>query len=344
MDKHFTYKESGVDIEAQDKAASMFSDAVRDTYTDAVISGLSDFGGMFALGRGYDDPVLVAGTDSVGTKLMVAFAMDKHDTIGQDAVAMCVDDIICQGARPLLFLDYLGSAVRDPEQTSAIVSGVARACRHCGCVLLGGEMAELPGLYKDRDYDLVGFAVGVVERAEIIDGSQVAEGDIVLGFASDGLHSNGYSLARKVLLEAAGLKLDQRIDELGCTLGEEMLRPTHLYAPAVVSALDAGERPHALAHITGGGLPDNVARCMPKGLCAVLERDSFPRPPIFDLIQTHGVVEDAEMYRTFNMGIGMIAVVDPAKAGALRAALEAAGEAIYEIGHVETACDQVVLI
>ncbi len=344
MEQGLTYKDAGVDIQAQDQAASLFYEAVRDTYSDSVIRGLTDFGGMFALGRGYQDPVLVAGTDGVGTKLMIAFELGRHDTIGQDLVAMCVDDVVCQGARPVLFLDYIGSARRDPEQTAAIVRGVAAACKRVGCVLLGGEMAELPGLYRAGEYDLAGFAIGVVERAEIIDGSQVSEGDVVLGLASDGLHSNGYSLARKALLEAGGLRLGDTVPELGCSLGEELLRPTRLYAAAIVAALDAGSRPHALAHITGGGLPDNVARCIPNGLCAVIERDSFPHPPIFDLVLRLGGVAPEEMYHTFNMGLGMVAICAADKAGGLRAALEAAGETVFDIGRIETNCEKVKLV
>lgn len=344
MEKPLTYKDAGVDIEAQDKAAALFGGAVRETYTDGVLSGLSDFGGMFALGKGYHDPVLVAGTDGVGTKLLIAFQMNKHDTVGQDLVAMCVDDIVCQGARPLFFLDYVGSAVRDPEQTAAIVTGVANACKAVGCALLGGEMAELPGLYRQQEYDLAGFAVGIVERADLIDGSQVAAGDVIFGLASDGLHSNGYSLARRALLDAGGYSLDSHIPELGCTLGDELLRPTHLYAPAIIHALDAGCKPHALAHVTGGGLPDNVARCIPEGLCAVIERDSFPHPPVFGMIQRCGSVEDAEMYRTFNMGVGMVAVCAPEDAGRLRSAFEAAGESVHEIGRIEAGGRKVALV
>lgn len=344
MEQGLTYKDAGVDIGAQDEAGDMFADAVRDTHTDAVIRGLTDFGGMLALGRGYEDPVLVAGTDGVGTKLIIAFEMDKHDTVGQDLVAMCVDDVVCQGARPLLFLDYLGSAARDPKQTADIVTGVARACKQVGCVLLGGEMAELPGLYQPNEYDLAGFAVGIVERAEVVDGSQVAEGDVILGMASVGLHSNGYSLARKALLEVGGHSLEDHVEELGCTLGEELLRPTRLYAPAVVALLDDGLRPHAIAHITGGGLPDNLARCVPDGLCAVIERESFPHPPVFGMIQRLGGVAEQEMYRTFNMGIGMAAICEAGRAGAMRAALEASGEAVYDIGRVEAGCDRVKLV
>ena len=335
MSDGLTYEAAGVDIAAQDKAAALFRDAVRATYTEAVIAGRADFGGMFALGRDYTDPVLVAGTDGVGTKLKIAFELDRHDSIGQDAVAMCVDDVVCQGARPLFFLDYIGSAERDPERTAAIVTGVARACKQAGCALLGGEMAEMPGLYRPGEYDLVGFAVGVVERAEIIDGAAIAAGDVILGLASSGLHSNGYSLARKALLEAAGMSLGDHVAELGCTLGEELLRPTRLYTPALVAAFDAGLRPRGLAHITGGGLPDNLARTIPDGLCAVIRHDGFPRPPIFDLVQRAGNVAEAEMHHTFNMGIGMVGVCEPGQAKDLRDALERAGETVYEIGRVE---------
>lgn len=344
MDEGLTYRSAGVDIAAQDRAAALFSEAVRETYTDKVLRGLTDFGGMFALGRGYEDPVLVAGADGVGTKLLIAFALDQHDTVGQDLVAMCVDDIVCQGARPLFFLDYVGSAVRDPRQTAEIVRGVVEACRKVGCVLLGGEMAELPGLYRSGEYDLAGFAVGVVERAQVIDGSQVAEGDVILGLASDGLHSNGYSLARKALLEMGGYALGDFLPELDCTLGEELLRPTHLYSPALVAALDAGLRPHALAHITGGGLPDNVARCLPEGLRATIHRDAFPVPPIFGLIQEAGRVAEEEMLHTLNMGLGMVAICAAGEAAALRATQEAAGETVYEVGRVEAGGEKVRLV
>jgi len=344
MDKELTYRDAGVDIEAQDRAIEMFSGAVAATHTPNVLKGLSDFGGMIALGAGYTDPVLVAGTDSVGTKLMIAFELNRHDTIGQDAVAMCVDDIVCQGARPLFFLDYIGSATRDPEQTAAIVTGVANACKAVGCALIGGELAELPGLYKPGEYDLVGFAVGVVERSRIIDGSAVSEGDVVLGLASSGLHSNGYSLARKALLEVGGLSLGDTAEGLDCTLGEELLKPTRLYSPSIVAALDAGLRPKAIVHITGGGLPGNVIRCVPERFRAVINIESFPRPPVFGLIQRLANVPDAEMYRTFNMGIGMVLVCSREEAGALRANLEASGEAVYEIGRIEAGKREVRLV
>lgn len=343
MDEGLTYKDAGVDIEAQDRAIGAFREAVRATYTPNVVTGLSDFGGMFALGGGYEDPILVAGTDSVGTKLMIAFELDRHDTIGQDAVAMCVDDIVCQGARPLFFLDYLGSGVRDAEQTAAIVIGVANACRQVGCALIGGELAELPGLYKPGEYDLVGFAVGVVERSRIIDGSAVCAGDIILGLSSSGVHSNGLSLARKALLEVGGLKLSDRPAELDRSVGEELLTPTRLYAASIMAALDAGLSPGAIVHITGGGLPDNVIRCLPEGLGATIRVDNFPHPPIFGLIQRLGGVADAEMYRTFNMGVGMVVVCRPEQAAALEASFAASGETVYRIGEIERGDRQVRL-
>jgi phosphoribosylformylglycinamidine cyclo-ligase len=341
-DERLTYRSAGVDIDAQDQAASLFAGSVRGTYTDSVLRGLADFGGMFAL-RGLTDPVLVAGTDGVGTKLLIAFALDRHDTVGQDLVAMCVDDVICQGARPLFFLDYVGSAVRNPKQTAAVVSGVAAACKACGCALLGGEMAELPGLYQPGEYDLAGFAVGVVERAQIIDGSAVAAGDVLLGLASSGLHSNGYSLARKALLEVGGFSLDRHMPELGHTLGEEMLEPTHLYTPALLKVFDAGLRPHGLAHITGGGLPDNAPRCIPQGLCAHVDCTSFPTQPVFELIARLGNVERPEMYRTFNMGIGMVIVAAPEQVASLTQVLQSAGETVYNIGHVAPGAQRIAL-
>lgn len=307
-----TYREAGVDIAAAEQMLAQARAAVRRTHTPAVLQTLSDFGGLFALGSSYRDPVLVAGTDGVGTKLKIAFALNRHDTIGQDLVAMCVDDIVVQGARPLFFLDYFATGKLQPETGAAVISGIAAACSQVGCALIGGETAELPGFYAEGEYDLAGFAVGVVERAEIIDGSAVQAGDVVLGLASSGLHSNGYSLARKVLLEAARLGLDETLPELGRTLGEELLEPTRLYAADVVALLDADLRPHALSHITGGGWPDNLSRVIPEGLCAVCDSASVPSPAICTLIQRLGQVPQPEMYRTFNMGVGMALIAAPA--------------------------------
>ncbi|MBC7289526.1 MAG: phosphoribosylformylglycinamidine cyclo-ligase, partial [Armatimonadetes bacterium] len=293
-----SYKDAGVDIDAAERAVDMMKAAVLSTHDERVLSGLAEFGGLFALGAGYRDPVLVSGTDGVGTKLKIAFALDKHDTVGQDLVAMCVDDIVCHGARPLFFLDYLATGKLRPEKVVEIVRGIAAACRLAGCNLIGGETAELPGFYAEGEYDLAGFAVGIVERDQLITGAAIRAGHKVIGLRSSGLHSNGYSLARMVLLDRAGLKLDQHIPELGRTLGEELLEPTLIYAPAVVSAIESGVQIAGLAHITGGGIPGNLRRVIPDGLCARLSGASLPRGPIFELIRRLGPVEETEMLRT----------------------------------------------
>lgn len=334
MARRASYRDAGVDLEAAEESVRLMRDAVKSTHDERVLSGLAEFGGLFALGDGYRDPVLVAGADGVGTKLKIAFALDRHDTVGQDLVAMCVDDIVCQGARPLFFLDYLAVGKLRPGQVAEIVGGVAKACKLAGCALLGGETAELPGFYAPGEYDLAGFAVGVVEREAIITGASITPGCVVLGLASTGLHSNGYSLARMVLLERAGLKLETVIPELGRSLGDELLEPTAIYAPHIVAALDAGVRVSGLAHITGGGIPGNLSRIIPDGLVARLSRASIPGGPIFSLIQRLGQVEDSEMLRTFNMGVGMIAVVPAEVADAFAAFMAARGQKVLALGEV----------
>jgi len=334
-----TYKQSGVDIDAGERAVELMKRTVKSTHGPLVLGGLADFGGMIGLPEGMRRPVLVAGTDSVGTKLKIAFAMGVHNTVGHDCVAMCVDDIACQGATPLLFLDYIGLSTLVPEVVAEIVEGVAEACRLCGCSLLGGETAELPGFYAEGEYDLVGFAVGAVERDNIIDGSQVAAGDALIGLPSSGLHSNGYSLARYVLLDDPTIPLEQQIAELGRTLGEELLEPTRIYAGSLAKLFAAGAAgelplPHALAHITGGGIPGNLARVVPDGLTARVDMSSFKRPAIFDLVQRLGNVEEAEMRRTFNLGLGMMLVVAPQAQEATAEMLREAGEEPLVIGEV----------
>jgi phosphoribosylformylglycinamidine cyclo-ligase len=329
-----TYKQAGVDIDASERAVELMKKAVRSTHGPAVVQGLSDFGGMIGLGDEYEDPVLVAGTDSVGTKLKIAFALDRHDTVGQDCVAMCVDDIACQGATPLLFLDYIGIGKLVPQTVAEVVAGVAEGCKLAGCALVGGETAELPGFYQEGEYDLVGFAVGVAERDRIIDGSAVAAGDVVVGLPSSGLHSNGYSLVRYLLLEQEGLALDREVPELGRTLGEELLEPTRIYAGSLARLFREGPLPHALAHITGGGIAGNLARCVPEGLTAYVETDRFQRPPIFDLIQRLGNVEEQEMRRAFNLGLGMVLIVAEADCEAAMAGLREAGEEPLVVGEV----------
>ncbi len=338
--RQFTYKDAGVDIEAGQRAVELMSEAVRATYNGNVLTGLADFGGMFALGRDWRDPVLVAGTDSVGTKLKIAFALDRHDTIGQDCVAMCVDDIVCQGARPLFFLDYLGVGKLKPHVAAEVVRGVAEACQVAGCALIGGEIAELPGFYQEGEYDLVGFATGVVERDEIIDGSAVVAGDAVIGLASSGLHSNGYSLARKILLEVAELPLEKHIPELGRTLGEELLEPTRIYAHGLVSLFDASIRPHALVHVTGGGIAGNLARVIPDNLTAKVDSSPLPPQSIFELIQELGNVPTDDMWRTFNMGVGMIVIVSADEADATVSHLSEREHTAQVIGEVQAASDE----
>lgn len=334
MSEQATYKSAGVNIEAAEAMLAEARGAVRRTHNAHVLRTLSDFGGLYAL-TGYREPVLVSGTDGVGTKLKIAFALDKHDTIGQDLVAMCVDDIVVQGARPLFFLDYFATGQLKPETGAAVIKGVAAACELAGCALIGGETAELPGFYAAGEYDLAGFAVGAVEKSEIIDGSAVQDGDAILGLGSSGLHSNGYSLARKVLLEMAGMGLAQHVAALGRTLGEELLEPTRVYCADLVAMLDAGLRPHGMAHITGGGWPDNISRVIPPGLCAVCDRVAVPPAPIFDLIATRGGVAAEEMYRTFNMGVGMIVVVGADEVARFAGFLSARGLPVHEMGHIE---------
>jgi len=329
-----TYADAGVDIEAGDEAVRLMRGAVRSTFRPEVLADIGSFGGFFALNTArYREPVLVSGTDGVGTKLRVAMLAGRHNTVGIDAVAMCVNDILAQGAEPLFFLDYLAVGRLVPEKVADIVAGVAEGCRQAGCSLIGGETAEMPGFYGPEEYDLAGFAVGVVERDKIIDGRGIVPGDKLIGLPSSGLHSNGYSLARKVLLEVAGYSVDTRLEQLGRTVGEEMLEPTRIYVRAVLPLLERYWI-KGLAHITGGGLTGNVPRVLPAGVAVNIRPGSWPVPPVFNLIETTGGVERAEMFRTFNMGIGMVAVVSEEEAGMVMNDLAARGEKSYLIGEV----------
>jgi phosphoribosylformylglycinamidine cyclo-ligase len=327
-----TYKDAGVDIDAGNELVRRIRHLVQSTRTEGVISELGGFGGLFALPGNLQQPVLVAGTDGVGTKLRLAFDTDIHDTVGVDLVAMCVNDIAVCGAKPLFFLDYFASGVLSPRQAEQVIAGIVQGCRQAGCALLGGETAELPGFYPQGEYELAGFAVGVVERAAVITGEDVVAGDRVLGFASSGLHSNGYSLARKALLEVQGYDLDDRPAPLSQTVGQALLSPTRIYA-RVLGALCARLPVHGFAHITGGGLVDNPPRILGPGLGMALDPSSWTTPPIFELISRAGVPPE-EMRRTFNLGIGMIAVLDPAHVAEARAIAEAEGETVFEIGEV----------
>ena len=293
------YRESGVDVEAGYQAVRLMREHVKRTHIPGVLSELGGFGGLFDIGNGQ---VLVSGTDGVGTKLKIAFALDKHDTVGTDCVAMCVNDVLCSGARPLFFLDYVAVGKNFPERVAQIVKGVADGCVAAGCALIGGETAEMPGFYPQDEYDLAGFCVGIVERSKILDPVNVREGDAVIALPSSGVHSNGYSLVRKVF---AGHDLKAYVPELGKTLGEELLTPTRIYVKDVLPVID---RVKSLAHITGGGFYENIPRCLPEGLCAKIDVSRVKTPPVFDVIRKAGNLELDEMYHVFNMGVGMIIV------------------------------------
>lgn len=330
-----TYSQAGVDIDRGDALVERIKKLAKPTRIPEVLSDVGGFAGLCALPSGMVEPILVSGTDGVGTKLKVAFAAGVHDTVGQDLVAMCVNDVITCGARPLFFLDYFATGKLELDVGEAVVKGIADGCKLAGCALLGGETAELPGMYADGEYDLAGFAVGVVERAKILDGSRVKKGDVVLGVASSGLHSNGYSLARKVLFERLGLGIHDQVPGLGKTAAEALLVPTRIYARAVKELFAAvGEGVHGLSHITGGGLPGNLPRVLPEGLGARLDLSVFERPGIFRVIAEFGPVEEAEMRRTFNLGVGLVVVVAPSQAEAALAALSASGEQAFRLGEV----------
>jgi len=328
-----SYADSGVDIDAGNEAVVRMKQHVRSTFNSHVLADLGSFGGMFALNSDSSGPVLVSSMDGVGTKLMIAFQTGVHNTIGCDLVWHCVNDILVQGARPLFFLDYFATGKLEPQVAAAVVEGLAEGCRTTGCVLIGGETAEMPGMYRPGEYDLAGCIVGTVERDRIIDGTRVGAGDVLIGLASDGLHTNGYSLARKVFFDVAGWSVDRHVPDLGSTLGDALLAPHRCYAPALLPILEPmGVK--AMAHITGGGFYDNIPRVLPVECAAHVERSSWEVPPLFRLIQELGGVAEAEMYRTFNMGIGMVVVVDRDLASATVDALNAAGERAGIIGEV----------
>ena len=338
-----TYRDAGVDIDAGNKAVELMKDAVQRTYTPGVVGDIGGFGGLYSLaGHSMSDPMLVSGTDGVGTKLRLAIMMDKHDTIGQDCVAMSVNDILVQGATPLFFLDYVAVGKLDPVQVADIVRGVAGACEESGCALLGGETAEMAGFYGDGDYDVAGFAVGIVDRPKLITGESIKTGDVILGLPSSGVHSNGFSLVRKIVFELQGLGIDDVVPEFGKTVGEELLTPTRLYPKAVLPLIQK-EQVKGMAHITGGGFYENIPRVLPKGVCARVDVNAWPRLPVFSKLQEWGNVAWPEMYRTFNMGIGMILIVSADDAAAVKADLEARGEAVYEIGRIEDGYTPVIL-
>lgn len=343
MPDPITYRDAGVDIEAADEALRLARPDIRSTFNPLVATDVGTFGAMFRFpAEQYREPLLVASTDSVGTKLKVAFLTGRHGTVGEDIVNHCVNDILVQGARPLFFLDYLGVGKVVPAVIAALIHGLSKACRETGTALIGGEIAELPGVYKVDEYDLAGTIIGAVERAAAFTGERVEPGDALLGLASTGLHTNGYSLARKVLLEVAGLSLDAVLPELGRSLADELLTVHRCYGPSIWPLL-ADPGLHAMAHITGGGIPDNLRRALPAGCRAVVDGSAWPAPPICRLIGRLGNVPTGDLYRTFNMGIGFIVVCASNKAGELARLLRASGETVYEIGHIEHGPEEVII-
>ena len=320
------YKKAGVDIEAGYKSVELMKEHVKKTMRPEVLGGLGGFAGAFDLSgiKNMEEPVLLSGTDGCGTKVKLAFVMDKHDTIGIDAVAMCVNDIACSGGEPLFFLDYIACGKNYPEKIASIVSGVAEGCLQSECALVGGETAEHPGLMPEDDYDLAGFAVGVVDKKDIIDGSTIKAGDTLIGIASSGVHSNGFSLVRKVF-EMTKESLDAYYDELGKTLGEALIEPTRIYIKALKNVKNAGVRIKGCSHITGGGFFENVPRMLPENVRAIIKKESYPVPALFDLIQKNGNIEEHMMYNTFNMGLGMVIAVNPKDVDATMKAIEDAG-------------------
>lgn len=335
------YKKAGVDIAAGNEAVERMKKHVKTTFRPEVLTDLGGFGALFGLNKEkYEEPVLVSGTDGVGTKLKIAFAMDKHDTIGIDAVAMCVNDIVVQGAEPLFFLDYLACDKVVPEKIEAIIKGISDGCVQSGCALIGGETAEMPGMYSEGEYDIAGFTVGIVDKKKIIDGKTIRPGDVVLGLASSGVHSNGFSLVRKLLLEEKGYGLQDQVDALGGRLGDVLLAPTKIYVKPVLAVLEQVAI-KGMAHITGGGFLENIPRVLPEGVNVAVDYGSWPILPIFELMQREGGISNNDMFRTFNMGIGMVVIVAEEDAAKAIQLFEQHGEKAYTLGHV-TAGERIV--
>ena len=330
------YKKAGVDIEAGYKAVELMKEHVKATMRPEVLGGIGGFSGAFSMEKfkNMEKPTLVSGTDGVGTKLKLAFLMDKHDTIGIDCVAMCVNDIACAGGEPLFFLDYIACGKNYPEKIATIVKGVADGCIQSGAALIGGETAEMPGFYPEDEYDLAGFAVGVVDEKDLISGKDLKAGDVLIGMASSGVHSNGFSLVRKVF-EMTSESLATFEESLGCTLGEALLAPTKIYVKALRAIREGGVKVKACSHITGGGFYENIPRMLPEGVRAIVKKDSYPILPIFKLLQEKGKIAEEMMYNTYNMGLGMIVAVDPADVEQTLKAIESAGETAYVVGQVE---------
>ena len=337
-----SYRNAGVNIEAGYEGVRLMKQHVARTMIPGVVSGIGGFGGLFAPDlKGMEEPVLVSGTDGVGTKLRIAILLDKHDTVGIDCVAMCVNDIICSGAKPLFFLDYIALGKNEPEKVATLVSGVAEGCVQAGCALIGGETAEMPGFYPEDEYDLAGFSVGIVDKPKVIDHGRMRPGDVILALPSSGIHSNGYSLVRKVFhVEHANLNLYS--GELGCTLGEALLTPTRIYVKPVLACMAAAEV-RGVSHITGGGFYENIPRSIPDGLCAKICKGDIRTPPIFRMLQSVGSIPERDMFNTYNMGVGMTVIVAKEDADRAAAALKAEGCDAYAIGEIAAGGDKVVL-
>ncbi|MDR5658594.1 phosphoribosylformylglycinamidine cyclo-ligase [Serpentinicella sp. ANB-PHB4] len=334
MGENITYKSAGVDVEEGQKAVQLMKHHVKSTFNKNVLDDIGGFGGLFSLDlEGIKEPVLVSGTDGVGTKLKLAFMMDKHDTIGQDCVAMCVNDILCQGAKPLFFLDYVATGQLKAEKVADIVKGVALGCRKSGCALIGGETAEMPSFYADGEYDMAGFTVGIVDKSKVITGQNIKPGNKIIGLSSSGIHSNGYSLVRKLFFDVANMGLEDWVDELGKTLGEALIEPTKIYVKPVLEALKSINI-DGIVHITGGGFFENIPRVLPDNVDAKIDLGTWDMPPIFNLIQNKGNVELEEMYKTFNMGIGMMLIVDADDVDGTLEILKSEGEQGYIIGEI----------
>ncbi|MBR2779640.1 MAG: phosphoribosylformylglycinamidine cyclo-ligase [Firmicutes bacterium] len=329
-----TYKDAGVDTKEGGRAVQLMKDHVKRTFNENVLTGLGSFGSLFSLDlKGIENPVLVAGTDGVGTKLKIAFLMDKHDTVGQDCVAMCVNDIVCQGAAPLFFLDYIATDKVVAEKIADIVKGIADGCILSDCALVGGETAEMPSFYSENEYDMAGFAVGLVDRNRIIDGSKVAEGDVIIALPSSGIHSNGYSLVRKIFFDNMNMDVHDFVPELDCTLGEALITPTRIYVKACKAVFEEYDV-HGVVHMTGGGFYENIPRILPEGLAAEINLGSWEILPVFNYIQDCGDIETKEMFSTFNMGVGMLMTAAPEDAEGIIRVLEEAGETPSVIGRI----------
>lgn len=338
-----TYKDAGVDKEAGYKEVQLIKALIKKTHIPGVLSDIGGFAGLFQLDTSkFKEPVLVSGTDGVGTKLKIAFMMDKHDTIGEDCVAMCVNDILCQGAKPLFFLDYIATGKLVPETMAKVVEGISNGCIKAGCALIGGETAEMPGFYQDNEYDVAGFSVGVVDKKRIINGSTIEERDIIIGLPSSGIHSNGYSLVRKIVLEKQGMDIDTFIPELDSTIGEELLKPTRIYTDPVYELVE-NFNIKGLCHITGGGFYENIPRMLPKGLSADINTQVIDTPIIFNLLQRWGDIDLKEMYSTFNMGVGMVMVISEDEYAKAKEVLDNNGEKHYLLGRIIEGDEGVVL-